>query len=137
MSYDECCGYFITKFNQWNDEGNIEPYVSNKGADTIYQDFKQDSTFMMIVCKYISQFPEDRKSIILREIINSVIAPTIAANTSSTFIDTLVVAALKACGGEKQGNDLLKALVWGTVIIASIGIGLSIWNRRRSRESKE
>lgn len=120
MSYDESCGYFVTKFNQWNDEGNIEPYVFNKGADTICQDFKQDSTFMTIVCKYISQFPEDRKSTILREIIDGVIAPTNTANSFPTFIDKLIVAALKACGGKKQGNDLLIALVWGNVIIAGM-----------------
>lgn len=29
MSYEECCGYFVGKFGQWNNTGAIKPYITN------------------------------------------------------------------------------------------------------------
>jgi hypothetical protein len=77
----------------------MDPYVSNRGAGNLCQDFQQDRTFIGDVCNDVSQFTEDRKKASIREIMKSAIvdnAPSV--NTASpSFFEILVNAALKAC----------------------------------------
>lgn len=53
------------------------------------------------------------------------------------MIDILIAAELKACGRDKQSNDLIKYAVVGSVLLIGLGIGYSIWNSKKSRRSRK
>lgn len=133
MSYEECCGYFVDKFCQWDNNGIIEPYVTAKGAE----EFRADNRFMTIVCSYVSQFAENRKAAIVSETIMNVVNP-FPLNVPSTLIDILVVAILKACRRDKQSEELLRIVLFGSLFaLASLAITEAIKdNGRRSRRSR-
>jgi hypothetical protein len=70
--------------------------------------------FKTIVCRYISQFSQHRKSTIVSDTIRNVITPS-PFQISSTLIDILVAAILKACKHDKQSEDLLRVILWSSL----------------------
>lgn len=130
MTYEECCGYFVTKFNQWGESGNIESYVSCRDSETLCRGFQNDNAFKTIICDYISRVAEHEKSVVMSDIIRSTFTPP-TFSLPSTLLNLLVVAALKACGREKQSSDLSNAVIIGTIVLVGIGIGWQFWKNHK------
>lgn len=83
MSYEECCGYFVGKFGQWNNTGAIEPYITNMDVNGIYEELRNDNAFKMAVCNYVSLVAEDRKAARVTDVIR--VVGTLSPSTYPTL----------------------------------------------------
>lgn len=116
--------------------GPIEQYITNMDVNGIYEEFRNDNAFKTAVCNYVSLVAEDRKAARVTDVIRVAGTP-FPFNLSDFVIDILIAAALKACGRDKQSNDLIKYAVVGSVLLIGLGIGYSIWNSKKSRRSRK
>jgi hypothetical protein len=111
MSVEDCCDYFRNKFSQWDPMGNIGPYVRSKGKVRLSEEFRQDPSFVEIICSFISAYAEERQAAIVINTIRRVINP------HSLIMDTLVAAILMACGHTKQGENMLKLIIGSALFL--------------------
>jgi hypothetical protein len=133
MSYQDCCGYFEGKLNQWNP---AEPYITTRNVDGIYEEIQIEELFKRAVCNYVKQFAQHRRRTIVLEIIAAVGAPP-PFNLSKIAIDIFASAVLKACGHERESKDLFKYALLGAAIIAALGIGYSIWKAEQPKKRRK
>lgn len=136
MSYEDCCGFFVDKLKQWNASGPVEPYITARDVDGIYEEFRLDNAVKTAVCNYVKQVAQERKRAIVFDILMAVGALP-PFNISKFAIDILISAVLQACGYERESNDFLKYVLIGSGILALVGIGYSIWKSQEPKKRRK
>src|SRR5438132_14209412 len=100
MSYEDCITYFSKKSADWTNtspDGTLRTYINNAGKNGLIQEFRGDPEFSRIVCKFLSEEAAGGEQNALSNIL------TESLPTTSAELNSLIDAALEACGYKKEG----------------------------------